>query len=136
MISIALAGLDVDGLSAKRIRDLAATDYFVTQDVGAGTGEITFELDQAMDLATEVSCALDVCSRAGVEVVAVHAPANEITPPIRDSPSDAATARLRTKQLGIALDRWFAEIGSPTDDEMQWAAEALGLSSSARLPSR
>jgi hypothetical protein len=127
-IFLALSGLEVDGLAANRIRDLAALDYFVTQDVGAGTGELAFELDPTMDLATEVVRALHVCLRASVEVTAVHAPANEGAPNTPEALSEAAVARLRNELLGVALDKWFAEVGSPTDEEMQWAEEALGLS--------
>jgi hypothetical protein len=42
--------------------------------------------------------------------------------------SEAAADRLRNELLGIALGHWVAETGAPTDEEMQWAAEALGLS--------
>jgi hypothetical protein len=41
--------------------------------------------------------------------------------------SEAAADRLRNELLGIALGHWIAERGTPTDEEMQWAADSLGL---------
>jgi hypothetical protein len=41
--------------------------------------------------------------------------------------SGAAAARLRNHLLGRALDRWEAEIGPPTEEELDAAAEKLGL---------
>lgn len=41
--------------------------------------------------------------------------------------SGAAAARLRNYLLGRALDQWEAEIGPPTEDELDAAAAELGI---------
>jgi hypothetical protein len=46
--------------------------------------------------------------------------------------SEAATDRLRNELLGTALGHWVAERGAPTDEEMQWAAESLGVPDQAK----
>jgi hypothetical protein len=42
--------------------------------------------------------------------------------------AEAAADKLRHELLGMALDRWEEEIGPPTPEELERAAEILGLS--------
>lgn len=45
---------------------------------------------------------------------------------------EAAAARLRNQLLGVALDAWEAEIGPPTEEELEAARKLLGVGASHR----
>jgi hypothetical protein len=50
--------------------------------------------------------------------------------------AEAAADRLRNDLLGRALDRWEAEDGALSDDELDVAAAKLGIDRRPRAPSR